>query len=121
MYISRLRLSSHPLPIEVLRFRGNKKEVKREDRKCTICNLDAMGDENHYLLQCTNGEISKLREDFMKNIKEEVPQFKQFTNENIIEYCMNLKDTNIQLPISVYVKNILNTNCRYNKNIKHSC
>ena len=110
MYISRLRLSSHPLPIEILRFRGkNKKEVKREDRKCTICNLDATGDENHYLLQCTNGEISKLREDFMKNIKEEVPQFKQFTNKNIIEYCMNLKDTKIQLPISLYVKNILNT------------
>ena len=111
MYITRLRLSSHSLPIEVLRYKytGQKKKIDRENRKCTICNLGETGDENHYLTTCTNGELDSIRKKFMKNIREEIPQFKQFTDKNIIEYCMLLKDPTIQKPISIYVKDILQT------------
>ena len=111
MYITRLRLSSHSLPIEVLRYKytGQKKKIDRENRKCTICNLEETGDENHYLMTCTNGELDNIRKKFMKNIREEIPQFKQFTDRNIIEYCMLLKDPIIQKPMSVYVKDILQT------------
>ena len=109
MYVIRLRLSSHSFPVEVLRLVGKKKKIDRKDRKCTICNLAETGDENHYLMRCTNGEIVHLRKEFMKDIKEEIHQFRQFTDKNIIEYCMPLKDPTVQKPFSIYVKNIMQT------------
>ena len=60
-------------------------------------------------MTCTNGELDNIRKKFMKNIREEIPQFKQFTDRNIIEYCMLLKDPMIQKPMSIYVKDILQT------------
>ena len=73
------------------------------------CNLGETGDENHYLMRCTNGEMTNLRKTFMKNIREEVSQFKHFTDMNIVEYCMLLKDPKIQKPMAMYVKDILQT------------
>ena len=107
IYMTRLRLSSHSLPIELHRY--NKKKNKREERKCPICNLDEMGDEEHYLLKCNNNEISRTRENFIIDIKREITQFEQFSNKNIINYCMLLNDQRIQMPISIYIKNILKT------------
>ena len=63
--ITRFRLSSHFLPIEALRYNN----IKREERKCTICNLNEMGDEQHYLLKCNNNKINNLREKFIKEVK----------------------------------------------------
>ena len=47
------------------------------------------------------------REKFMDNIKQQIPQFESFSEKNIIEYCLNLHDINIQKTIAIYVKNIL--------------
>ena len=46
----------------------------------------------------------------MKNIREEVPQLAQFSDKNIIDYCMILHDQRIQMPMSIFIKNIL---CMY--------
>ena len=113
LYITRLRVSSHSLPVEVMRYCKNKK--KRENRKCPICNTNATGDEEHYLLTCNNGELSRIREDFMKNIREEIPQFKTFSDKNLMDYCLMLHDPRIQLPISVFVRNIL---CMYKEEVE---
>ena len=43
---SRLRLSSHSLPIETGRWNG----TKREFRLCTVC--DVPGDEKHFIYDC---------------------------------------------------------------------
>ena len=106
-HLTRLRLSSHSLPVEVMRYR--KIKVSRDERKCTICNLDKKGDEEHYLLECNNAEISHLRNTFWDNIRVEIPQFENFTNKNIIDYCLNLGDSNIQMKFGILVKNILET------------
>ena len=74
---------------------------------CSICNTNTVGDEEHYLLTCNNGELSRIREDFMKNIRMEIPQFETFPDKSIIDYCMLLHDPMIQMPVSVFVKNIL--------------
>ena len=42
------RSSNHKLPIEVGRW--NKKDHK--DRKCNMCDMNTVGDELHYLLEC---------------------------------------------------------------------
>ena len=69
------------------------------------------GDETHYLLTCNNSEISSIRETFMRNIRKEVPQLAQFSDKNIIDYCMILHDQKIQMPTSIFIKNLL---CMYN-------
>ena len=68
-----------------------------------------MGDEEHYLLRCNNGEISRIREDFIREIKSKIIQFETFSDKNIVDYCMNMHDTNIQMAIALYTKNILTT------------
>ena len=44
----KFRTSNHKLPIETGRW--NKTDVA--DRKCTICSLNMIGDEFHYLFEC---------------------------------------------------------------------
>ena len=46
--VARLRLSSHQLLIET----GRHRNIKREDRKCTLCNLNDIEDEFHFMLVC---------------------------------------------------------------------
>ena len=107
MYITRIRVSSHPFPIEVQRYNRNKK--KREERKCDICNTNSIGDEEHYLLKCQNAEMEHIRDNFIKNIKEKIPQLENFSNSNIIDYCMTLSDERIHVPIGTYIKQIITT------------
>ena len=105
--ITKFRISNHCLPIEIQRYR--KKRKIRLERKCDICNLDECGDEIHYLLRCTNSEISHSRDEFMKQVRSLNSQFSLFTNENIIDYCMNMADPDIQGPIAKFVKIIFIT------------
>ena len=104
--VTKLRISNHCFPVEILRYRKRRK--KREERKCPICHLDETADENHYLLRCNNSEISAIRTNFFQKIKLEIPQFEHFSNINIIDYCLNMSDTNTQALIAKFIKNILN-------------
>ena len=109
IHITRLRLSSHSLPIEVLRYKKKDQKIERENRKCTICNTNATGDEMHYLLKCNNAEISHARDQFFSDIKCQNVQFRNLSDQNITDYCMLMSDTNAQLLTAKYVMDILNT------------
>ena len=52
------RCLNHRLPIERGRFWG----IERDDRICDICNKNQLGDEYHYLFNCTffNNEKKSL-------------------------------------------------------------
>ena len=76
--ITRFRLSSHFLPIEALRY----KKIIREERKCTICNLNELGDEQHYLLKCNNAKIENIREIYIKEIKRKKQEEKRKRTRN---------------------------------------
>ena len=102
LYITRLRTSSHNLPVERLRYSKNKPE--RADRKCDICRLGGVGDERHLLLQCNGIGLNDIRLNFIDNIRNTIPQFENFTDENIIDYCLTMQDENLQLPMASFVK-----------------
>ena len=108
LHITRLRLSSHSLPIEVQRYRKKDNKIEREERKCKICNANATGDEMHYLLECSNAEICHVREEFLEKIKHKNEQFRNLSDRNIIDYCMLMTDTSIQMLTAKYAMDILN-------------
>ena len=105
LYVTRLRTSSHNLPVEVMRY--TKPKPIREDRKCKICDLDKVGDEAHYLLHCTNASLLEIRKEFLATIRSNLLQLESFSNENIIDYGMIMNDSSLQEPMALFVKQIL--------------
>ena len=105
MQITRLRLSSHPFPIETGRY--SKKKVERNDRKCNICHLNEAGDEEHYLRRCANFILAKTRSNFIADIKEKCPSMANFELNTIMDYCILMSDPNIQLPMAIYTKELI--------------
>ena len=50
-YIARVRISAHSFEVETLRYRHNP-QIPRAERFCKFCDLQAVGDEVHAILQC---------------------------------------------------------------------
>ena len=109
MQITRLRLSSHPFPIETGRYTKGKKKTNRIDRICKICHLAEMGDEEHFLRRCENSLIMETRNKFISDVKEKCSQMATFSVDNIISYCILMNDPNTQLPMAIYAKEIIET------------
>ena len=104
IHVTRLRLSSHNLPVETLRY--NKTKIRREDRLCKMCTLGEVGDEDHYLRRCN--EMTDIRNSFIVGVRGVVGDFGRFGQDDIVSYCMIMHDDRIQTIYSAYVKDILN-------------
>ena len=80
-----------------------------ENLSYVLCQVPQNNDYSEMPVAVVGGSTpyTNLRKTFMKNIREEVSQFKHFTDMNIVEYCMLLKDPKIQKPMAMYVKDIL--------------
>jgi hypothetical protein len=59
--ITKMRISAHKLPLESSRYN----KTPYEDRFCTLCQSNEIGDEFHYLLSCSNQKISDTRNTFL--------------------------------------------------------
>ena len=89
--ISKLRLSSHPLLVETGRYTG----VPREQRKCTLCELNDIEDEYHFVLRCS--KYQTLRDVYIPRYYSRNPSmFKFITLLN----CDKLKTLN---NLAVYI------------------
>ena len=55
--ITKFRISGHNLNIE----KGRYVNVDRHDRKCSLCNMNEIEDEYHFILQCPIYEIARKR------------------------------------------------------------
>ena len=73
---AQLRAGILPLNIETGRFRN----IKLEDRLCTLCNLKAVESEPHFLFDCRCYE--NLRRKFLENICTYYPNFNALSYEN---------------------------------------
>ena len=54
--ITKMRISSHSLPIETGRYR----KIPRDERICPFCE-SCNGDEFHYLIKCNHSSFSHFR------------------------------------------------------------
>jgi hypothetical protein len=53
--LCKFRTTNHKLPIE----HGRWNNIPRENRKCNLCNLEEIGDEFHYILNCMSAGIDR--------------------------------------------------------------
>ena len=74
---SRLRLSSHSMPIET----GRWSRTLREERLCTTCNT--LGDERHFIYHCTNVDRTDL---------DDIPELDQLQNYEKLKLLMKNLD-----------------------------
>ena len=105
--ITKLRLSCHCLPVEVLRYNKNKNKIERKDRTCNICTMNKVGDEKHYLTECQNKGLVDIRQKFILEMKKTCPQMKFFSDENIVDYCISMKDENTQESTAKFVHDLI--------------
>jgi hypothetical protein len=61
--VLKFRVNNHRLPIQ----RGRVINVPLNERLCTLCNLEEIGDEFHYLFVCENDEIQASRKKHLCN------------------------------------------------------
>jgi hypothetical protein len=88
--ISRIRVSAHNFPIE----RGRYLETPREDRLCPFgCNF--IGDELHYLLQCSHPFISDVQVPLVQKIQNLHPEFLNFNPKQKLTFILNNKTPEI--------------------------
>ena len=60
-------------------------------------------------MRCQNVEVSHIRKLFFEKIRNEIAQLDQFSEKNILDYCLNMNDEKTQMYIAEYVKDILTT------------
>ena len=65
--LAQLRSGILPLQVELGRYNN----IKVEDRKCTLCTMDTVEDECHFLFHCTM--YNKYREDFFSELPINLP------------------------------------------------
>lgn len=93
--LCKFRCCNHKLPIEEGRFFG----IDRADRICNLCNMNVLGDEFHYLVQCR----------FFDEERKKYIQPYFFTHTNVLKLAelMNTKDYNLLVKLSIFCKKII--------------
>ena len=98
--ICKFKCANHKLPIVIGRYT----EVAIDDRKCTLCSLNEIGDEFHYLFKCTffnddrakyvkshyymHPNMNKMTQLFNATSRKEILNLGKFTY-NIIQHFKN--------------------------------
>ena len=98
----KFRTTNHHLPVEV----GRWVNTERNERFCTLCNCNEIGDEFHYILECKS--LSKLRREFLDIKFCSAPNTKKFSD------LMSSKNPKILRKLCLFIMKINNIICSPN-------
>ena len=101
--VTKLRISAHILPVETGRY----KNIPYCDRVCRHCDLNEVGDEQHYVTSCRNTMFATSRQDFIDDLYKINHSFIFFKLEDLFHYVMAMHDTSIMRRLSEYCYDIL--------------
>lgn len=92
---ARIRTTNNKLPIE----KGRWENIARSNRYCTLCNLNLLGDEYHYILECTY---------FTEKRKLYLPKY-YLKHVNVFKFqkLMSTKNTKQLVQLGRFVSDIL--------------
>ena len=97
----KFRTGNLKLPIEVGRWQN----IDRNDRKCTLCNLNDIGDEFHYMFTCTDLIIKDARIRYIDRKFWKRPNIHQFKD------LFNTKQVDVLRKISKFLEIIKERVC----------
>ena len=100
--ISQLRFSAHPLPIEA----GRNRKLARTQRICQLCRDNAVGDELHTILHCTNPKIQELRVNLFEQLNTISQQFQNLNDQNKLVYLCSMNDDSFAKKFSAFIYEI---------------
>ena len=88
--ICKFRTGNNKLPVNII-----DNEIPRHEKFCTLCNNNVLGDEFHFLLQCT--KLKEIRERF-------IPR-PYLTNPNVLKFAelMNCQDRPTLFRLAKYI------------------
>ena len=86
--LTKVRLSSHNMPIEVGRYIG----LERDDRVCPFCSADA-GDEQHYLCECPDPLFLSKRATLFEHFEAKYPGFNALSSRDKTVALLTPKET----------------------------
>ena len=90
--MTQLRTSNHKLPIEKGRYR----HLAREERNCTLCNSEKIGDEFHLLLECPM--LNTIRAKYIPKYYTSRPNFYKYSQ------LLSSQNKNKLLKLSKFIK-----------------
>ena len=86
--VTKLRVSAHKLPVETGRY----KKVVYSDRRCKHCDQNEVGNEEHYLMSCSNAMFVSLRQNFVNSLFKINKSFESFDTQSLFQYILCMKD-----------------------------
>lgn len=84
------RVANHCLPVERGRYIG----VPRHERLCTACNSNRLGDEYHFLLECSS----------LQNSREKLFPSTYCTRPNMIKFINLMQNNSFYINIGKFIK-----------------
>ena len=95
--VLKFRLSNHRLPIQQRRSLG----IPRDERICTVCDSGEVGDEFHYLLNCSNENVKRNRTKYVDKYYTHHP--------NVPKFCslMNMTSKSKNIKLAKFISCIL--------------
>ena len=95
--VLKFRLSNHRLPIQQRRSLG----IPRDERICTVCDSGEVGDEFHYLLNCSNKNVKRNRSKYVDKYYTHHP--------NVPKFCslMNMTSKSKNIKLAKFISCIL--------------
>ena len=87
--LMKFRCSCHKLPIEI----GRRLGLDRQDRLCDKCDMQAMGDEYHFLIECP----------YFEHLRNALPRF-YVNKKSVFYFCQLMSKPKFQLKIAKFIK-----------------
>ena len=101
--VTKLRISSHRLPVESGRYNN----IPFDKRTCKLCNLNEVGNEQHYLMQCCNTLLKEIRYSFIQKLHQINTSFSLFNDQDLFLYIISMKDRSITKLVAKFRYDIL--------------
>ena len=89
--VTKLRIYSHRLPVESSRYNN----IPFDKRTCKLCNLNEVGNEQHYLMKCSNTLLEEIRYSFIQKLHQINSSFSLFNDQDLFLYIISMKDKSI--------------------------
>ena len=103
-FITKRRISEHKFPIEIARFENK----APPERICPLC-CEGIGDVCHYLAECNNEEIKKVRHELMMHFYQNWKRIGKLSNEEPCRAILSCQNEDLLVEIDMLCLKIQET------------